>query len=225
MIIAIVPAFNEEKTIGEVVSRLKKQNIEVIVVDDGSKDKTSKIAKEKGAIVIKHEKNKGKGNAIKTGIEYVLDHFPNTKYIILIDADLQHLPEEAKKLIKKLDEGYDLVKGYRSWKTVPFRHKLGNYLWCFLFLIFFGKYVRDLGNGYMAMKLNTAKIIKNVLSGGYIIEAKILKECIKRKLKLAWVPVTVLYHKKSKILRGIKVVFGVAYWIFKEGLKYRIYGK
>lgn len=225
MIVAIVPAFNEEKTIGEVVKRLKKQKFKVVVVDDGSKDKTYEIAKKSGAIMVKHEKNKGKAFAVKTGIEYVINNLPNTKYIILIDADLQHLPEEAPRLIKKLEENYDLVKGYRSWKNVPFRHKLGNYFWSFLFLLFFGKYVRDLGNGYMAMKIETAKIIKDVLKGGYVIEARILKECIKRKLKLAWVPVTVEYYKKSKIVRGIKVVLGVSFWILKEGLKYRIYKK
>ncbi|MEM5830979.1 MAG: glycosyltransferase family 2 protein [Candidatus Aenigmatarchaeota archaeon] len=225
MKVAIVPAFNEEKTIDEVVKRLKKLNFEVIVVDDGSRDKTYEIAKKSGAIVIKHKKNKGKGFAIKTGIEYVIENLPNTKYIILIDADLQHLPEEAPRLIKKLEEGYDLVKGYRSWKDVPFRHKLGNYFWSFLFFLFFGKYIRDLGNGYIAMKFEAAKILRKVLSGGYIIEAKILKECIKNNLKLGFVPVTVKYYRKSRILRGIKVVFGVVFWIIKEGLKYRLSNK
>ncbi|MEM5828341.1 MAG: glycosyltransferase family 2 protein [Candidatus Aenigmatarchaeota archaeon] len=225
MIVAIVPAYNEEKTISEVVKRLKNQNFEVIVVDDCSKDKTFQKAKEAGAIVIRHERNMGKGFGLKSGIEYAFKIFPNAKYFVFIDADLQHIPEEAPRLIKKLEEGYDLAKGYRSWKNVPFRHKFGNYLWNFLFFIFFGLYVKDLGNGYMAMKAEIAKKIKNVLGGGYVIEAKILKECVKNKFKVAFVPVTVLYHKKSRITRGIKIVFKVAFWIIKEGIKYRIYGR
>jgi len=225
MKVAIVPAYNEEKTIGEVVRRLKKLNFEVVVVDDCSRDRTYEFAKKEGAIVIRHEKNRGKGFGLRSGIEYVLKNMPNAKYLLFIDADLQHLPEEAPRLIKKLEEGFDLVKGYRSWKNVPFRHKLGNYVWNFLFLIFFGLYVKDLGNGYMAMKIELAKKIKHVLGGGYIIEAKILKESIKSGAKIAFVPVTVVYRKKSRILRGLKIVFGVSFWIFKEGLKYRIYGK
>ncbi|MEM5821120.1 MAG: glycosyltransferase family 2 protein [Candidatus Aenigmatarchaeota archaeon] len=225
MIVAIVPAYNEEKTISEVVKRLKEQNFEVIVIDDCSKDKTYEKAKEAGAVVIRHEKNMGKGFGLRSGIEYAIKNFPNAKYLLFIDADLQHMPEEAPRLIKKLEEGYDLAKGYRSWKNVPFRHKIGNYLWNFLFYLFFGLYVKDLGNGYMAMKVEVAKKIKDVLGGGYIIEAKILKECVKNNFKVAFVPVTVLYHKKSRITRGLKIVFKVAFWIIKEGIKYRIYGK
>lgn len=223
MIVAVVPAYNEEKTIGEVIRRLKNLNYEIVVVDDGSKDKTYEIAKKFGAIVLKHEKNRGKGAALRSGLEYVINNFKDVKYVIFIDADLQHIPEESQKLIQKLEEGYDIVKGYRSWKNVPFRHKFGNYFWNLLFFLFFGKYIRDLGNGFLAMRIETAKIIKDILEGGYIVEAKILKECFKRNLKIAWINVTINYQKKSRIIRGIKIVLSVAWWILKEGLKYAIY--
>jgi glycosyltransferase involved in cell wall biosynthesis len=219
MIYAIIPAYNEEKTIEEVIKRVKKYAYPV-VVDDGSKDKTYEIAK-KHTIVIKHEKNMGKGYAVKTGIEYVLKNFKDIDAIVLIDADLQHLPEEIPKLVKKL-KIYDFVQGCRDWSKVPFRHKIANFLWRKVFNFFFNSDVKDLGNGFIAMKPFVAKEIVRDLGGGYIIEAKMLKKCIEKKFKVGYQKVTVVYNRKSKILRGIKVTFGVLIYIIREGIKYKL---
>ncbi len=218
MIYCVIPAYNEEQTIKEVILRVKKQGLIPIVVDDGSKDKTYEIAR-KYAIVLRHEKNKGKGNALKTGISYALEN--GAEKIVLIDADLQHLPEESHRLIKKLDEGYDFVMGFRNFRNVPFRHKLGNFVWRKAFNFFFGTNLKDSNNGFIAMNSKAAKTILPYLAGGYIIESRMLIACLKNGLKIAQVPVTVLYGKrKSKILRGIKVVFGVLAYIIREGLNY-----
>ena len=216
----VIPAYNEEKTIKEVVTRIKKQGLIPIVVDDGSKDKTYEIAK-KYAIVIRHEKNKGKGYALKTGISYALKK--RAKRILLIDADLQHLPEEAHRLLNALNYA-DFVMGFRNFANVPFRHKLGNFVWRKTFNLFFGTKLKDSNNGYIAMSRKAAKIILPYLTGGYIIEIRMLIACLKNNLKITQVPVTVLYNrKKSKILRGIKIVFSVLAYIIREGLNYRIF--
>ena len=219
MIVAIIPAYNEEKTIAEVIERVKKQNVLPIVVDNNSKDKTYEIAK-KLTITLKEEK-KGKGYAVRRGIEYALEKFRNLEAIILIDADLQHLPEEIPKFLEKLKH-YDFVQGCRDWRKVPLRHKAANFLWRTVFNILFGANVKDLGNGFIAMKLHVAKKIVKELGGGYIIEARMLKECIKNNFKIGYVRNTIVYEKKvSKILRGLKVTFGILFYIVKEGIKYR----
>ena len=219
MIYAIIPAYNEEKTIEEVIKRVKNYAFP-IVVDDGSKDRTFEIAK-KLAITIKHKRNMGKGFAVRSGIEFILKNYKDVEAIVLIDADLQHLPEEIPKLVKKL-KYYDFVQGCRNWKEVPFRHKFANFLWRLVFNIFFGANVKDLGNGFIAMKPYVAKSILNELGGGYIIEARMLKKCIENNFKIGYQKVTVKYYKKSRILRGIKVTFGILFYILKEGIKYRM---
>ena len=93
--IALVPAFNEEKTIREVITRLKNVNLNSIVVDDGSVDKTDEIAKKSGAIVIKHLQNKGKGKALKTGFKYISKNYRDVDNIVIVDSDLQYHPEES----------------------------------------------------------------------------------------------------------------------------------
>src|SRR3954466_6349446 len=90
---ALIPAYYEEKFIRDVASRARTQLDTVLVVDDGSTDKTSDEAKAAGVEVVKHEKNSGKGAAIKTGLRALLAR-PEIEYILILDGDGQHLPEE-----------------------------------------------------------------------------------------------------------------------------------
>ncbi|MFH7880952.1 MAG: glycosyltransferase family 2 protein [Candidatus Aenigmatarchaeota archaeon] len=214
---AIVPAYNEEKTIGEVIKRLKKLKFKVLVIDDGSKDKTYEIAKSLKVDVIRHEKNRGKGEALKTAFDFLKNKKFNS--CVIIDADMQFLPEEAPKIAKMVEKGYDIVMGARNWSKVPFRHKLGNFVWRLLFNFFFRTKLKDTNCGFIGLSKNAILKIENV-HGGYIIENSILIEGLKKNMKIVNIPVNVFYHKKSKILRGIRVVGGVSFFIIKEGIKY-----
>ncbi len=217
--VALVPAYNEEKNIGEVVRRLKKINYDkIIVVDDGSKDKTAEIAKKLGAIVLRHTKNKGKGEALRTGINYILKR-TEAEYAILIDADMQYNPEESEKFFDGLKK-YDFVIGYRNWKKVPFRHRLGNFVWRSFFNLFFKTKFKDTNCGFIGMNRRTMEKIKKDIHGGYIIENSMLVSAIKNNLKIGQVPVNVRYNKISGIKRGLRVVLGVLIFIILEGLKY-----
>jgi glycosyltransferase involved in cell wall biosynthesis len=217
---AIVPAYNEEKNIYEIVKRLRKMKFKVIVVDDGSKDRTYELAKKAGAIVLRHKTNKGKGEALKTAFEFARKR--KIKNFVIIDADLQYLPEEARKILEPIKRGEaDLVMGYRNWREVPFRHKLGNFVWKTLFNILYGTKFKDTNCGYTAFGERAIKEIKNI-HGGYIIENSILSDAIKNRIRVKQVPVKVFYHKKSGIKRGIRVVLGVLIFILKEGLKHKL---
>ena len=219
---ALVPAYNEEKNIEEVIRRLKKQNVNVLVVDDGSKDKTYIIAEKKGAIVLRHKKNKGKGEALKTGINY-LKKRKDVKYVAIVDADMQFLPEEIEKIFEPLKKNKaDMVMGKRNFKKVPFRHKLGNIIWRTTFNFLFGTKFEDTNCGYIGLSRKALEKIKRI-QGGYIIENCLLIEALKNKLRVEHVPVTVMYKKISGIKRGIRIVLGVLVFIIVEGLKYRLH--
>jgi len=94
---AIIPAYREEKHIGDVVRRTRQQLDHVLVVDDGSNDQTAQRAREAGAEVIVHSQNRGKGEAIKTGLRHWLDR--QFTHVVVLDADGQHLPEEIDRFI------------------------------------------------------------------------------------------------------------------------------
>src|SRR5438105_1893901 len=94
---AVIPAYNEEKHIGEVVRRTRQKLDDVLVVDDGSADETAERAREAGAEVTVHEKNLGKGETIKTGLRHWLDR--QFDFVIILDADGQHPPEEIDRFV------------------------------------------------------------------------------------------------------------------------------
>ncbi len=218
--IVLIPAYNESKNIKEIVSRVKKLGYTPLVIDDYSKDNTSQLAKEAGAVVVRHEVNKGKGEGIKTGFQYIFKN-RKEKYVVLLDADLQYIPEDIPKVIEELQKNQaDFVMGYRDWSLVPLRHRLGNLAWRVSFNLLFGTKMKDTNCGFMAMTVETAKKIKRI-HGGYIIDNHIVSQVVKNKLKIGQVPVTIFYNHKSGVNRGIRMVLGVLFFIIKEGLKYR----
>lgn len=221
--IALIPTFNEEKNIREVILNMKKYpNIDVIVIDDGSTDATPEIVKKMGVILVRHKVNKGKGEALNTGFRYILEKHKKAKYVVLIDADQQYHPNDAPRLLKLLEDGEaDFVMGYRNWRNKPFRHLLGNFVWRTTFNILFGTRFKDTNCGFMALTTDTIRKIGKV-HGGYIIENSMLAKAVKKKLRVKQIPVNVSYGHISKIPRGIRVVAGVWFFIVKEGIKYRL---
>lgn len=124
--LALIPCYNEEATIGEVVLKAKHYVDQVLVVDDDSSDKTTMIALDVGAVVLSHLMNKGKGAAIKTGFSYALAQgFDN---VVTIDGDGQHDPGEIPIVLSELSRnGHDIMIGTRFGHSteMPFWRKIG----------------------------------------------------------------------------------------------------
>ena len=108
---AIIPAYFEEKHIGEVVERTLRQLDHVLVVDDGSSDATAANARAAGGEVIVHERNAGKGEAIKTGLRHWQER--GLRHVLILDGDGQHLPEEITRSIAAAPKGAQLIVGNR----------------------------------------------------------------------------------------------------------------
>ena len=107
----IIPAKNEAASIGEVVGRIRSDfpKVEIIVVDDGSTDRTAALAEERGANVVSHPQSLGNGAAVKAGARAATGEI-----LVFLDADGQHDPADIPRLLEKLDEGYAMVVGARS---------------------------------------------------------------------------------------------------------------
>ncbi|MFH1824895.1 MAG: glycosyltransferase family 2 protein [Candidatus Firestonebacteria bacterium] len=159
-ILAIIPAFKEEKNIAVVISKLIKTGYDVIVVDDGSPDKTKEIALKEGAIVIKHCINMGYGVSLQTG--YIYANEKGYDYVIQLDADGQHDPKDTTSILAPiLNNEADLVIGSRflgnSYK-VPFTRKMGIKFFDFIMFLCTGNKFTDCTSGYQAMNSKVVKL-------------------------------------------------------------------
>ena len=211
-IFVVIPAYNEENNIQKVISEAKKYISNIIVVDDGSKDKTSKEAKKENIIVLKHIINMGKGAALKTGCDYAIKQ--GADKIIVLDADAQHEPSQIPIFINELNDA-NIVLGYRSLsKEMPFILKLGNWFINKTIKLLYGINLHDTQCGYRAFTADAYKKIRWKVSN-YSMESEMIANIGKRNLKYKEIPIKTIYADKYKgttIIDGIKIVYNLFWW-------------
>lgn len=202
LVVAVMPAYNEEKTVAEAVRRTRKYVDRVIVVDDCSRDTTQKEAKKAGALVIRHNVNKGLGSALRTGFVQALKM--KASVVITIDADGQHNPDEIPILLAKINEGYDFVLGSRNLSKYPFIKKFGNFFLQSATNFISGTSLKDTESGFRAIK--AAALRKMYLkSERYEIAVEIAFEVGRNNLKATNVPISSpIYVKGVGMLDGVK---------------------
>jgi glycosyltransferase involved in cell wall biosynthesis len=212
----VIPAYNEEKRVGKVLDELKKFKIPIIVVDDGSKDKTSNVSSQRGILVLRHRINLGKGAALKTGCTYAFSK--GAEAVIMLDSDGQHPVDDLTKFVEKLEtKEYEVILGFRSSGLgVPLDRYMGNKIASLVVKFLFGIYFADLICGYRAITREGFEKL-NWESSGYGVETEMAVLIAKRRLKYCEVPVQTLYYDKFKgvtILDSFGVLFDVLKWRF-----------
>jgi glycosyltransferase involved in cell wall biosynthesis len=218
----LLPAYNEEKNIQSVIRDVKKYlpDSEILVVDDGSRDKTYQLASRMGVKVLKHEKNRGKGEALKSGFKYFLNR--HIDFVVVIDTDRQFAVKDGLKILNALESGKgDFVGGYRIPSDIPYANRAGNFLWRIIFNLFFGTKLKDIGCGFIGLNKNALKKMKNVY-GGYIIESSMLINCINKKLGVFQVPVKVYYknyYERLSIKKFSNMFLTVSLFIVVNGMR------
>ena len=212
-ITAIIPALNEEISIGSMVIKTKKYADHVIVVDDGSTDDTAEIARIAGAYVIVHAKNGGKGEALKTGFREACKN--GTKVIVTIDADGQHDPNEIPKVVEPiLSRGFDMVIGsrYLNGNSIPLYRRIGQKILDRATNMNSGICVTDTQSGFRAFAVSTAPIFK-FGQNGFSIESDMLAEAANAGLKIEEVDIGVRYDvdcsTENPIKHGLKVLVNI----------------
>jgi len=199
--VAVIPAFNEEKMVGEIVRRTKMYVDKIIVVNDCSRDNTKKEAKKAGAIVVNHSVNKGLGASLRDGFATALKMNPDI--IITLDADGQHLPEDIPKFIDKINRGYDFVLGARDLSKYPLVKKIGNFFLNAATNFISGTNLKDTESGFRAFRKNALEKLQ-LKSDRYQIAVEIVFEVGRNNLKTANVPIKIpLYVKGVGVIDGI----------------------
>lgn len=214
-ITVVIPAYNESRYIGRFLDSLLTVTNNIVVVDDGSRDKTKTIVESKGVKCLSHMVNLGKGAALKTGCDYAFSSGADA--VVIMDGDDQHVPADLKLFEKALKNGANIVLGVRTLDAhFPLFRMLGNKSLSILINLFFGKYIADIPSGFKAM---TKKAYKDLTwhSTNYEVETEIAVRIAKSKLNFVEVPISTVYHDKDygfNLLDAARIILKIPYWLW-----------
>lgn len=204
-LLIICPAYNEDMFIEPLISQIKKHinpNDEIVVIDDGSTDRTVDVLKSSKVKIISHSKNYGKGMAIRTGLKYFLETKHN--YVLFMDGDGQHEPKDIIKFrtcfVKKNAEVV-IASRFRTntWqRNMPFSRKFSNLLTRFgLWILYNGFVIEDSQNGFRGY---TRKVAESLIfeTNGYEAETEILIDAYLKGFSFDVVPIESIYHEHHR---------------------------
>ncbi|HEY8550837.1 MAG TPA: glycosyltransferase family 2 protein [Vicinamibacterales bacterium] len=203
-IAALIPAFNEAGRIARVVEGVRPHVDTVLVVDDGSEDGTGAAAEAAGAEVVRHDANRGKGHAVRTGLEALLPRA--FTHVLFMDGDLQHRPEDVPGLVAEAAaSNADVVVGARVFDRarMPRSRYYSNVIGSRALAGFTGVPVSDSQSGFRLIRTDVLRRIR-LTSTKYEIETEMLIRLAKLGVSIREVPVTLAYEGARSKLRPIR---------------------
>ena len=217
LVVITIPAYNEEKTIGAVISEIQlvmnhtKYRYKIIVVNDGSTDRTKEIAENLHAKVYSHKRNKGLHETFKSEIKYCL--LEKADIIVHTDADGQYPAEFIPQLIKEIEEGYDLVLGSRfagKITAMPLVNRLGNIAFAKVFTHLTQMKITDSTTGFRAFTREVAQDIPFTTNFTYTHEQLI--RAARLQFRIKEIPIDTRETRKSKLMNG-PLDYAIKAWI------------
>ncbi len=212
--VVLVPAFNESKSLGSLIPEIRRYLPEVLVIDDGSTDESARVAARAGASVLRHSKNSGKGAALQTGFQYVLEK--GYEGCLVIDGDGQHSPKDIPLFLKAAEEtSAAMVIGNRMGdvRYMPIVRRLTNRLMSSVLSYLLKENIPDTQCGYRYIRSNLLKTIE-LQSLRYDIESELSIEARRNGFHITSVPIQTIYsNEKSGIhpfrdtLRFLKLLY------------------
>jgi len=217
-VVITIPAYNEQDTIGNVIKSIydamksSKYQYKVLVVDDGSKDKTAEVARDQGAVVYSNPKNYGLAETFKTETKKALGL--KADVIVHIDADMQYQPKEISILLKEIERGYDLVLGSRFKGTIesmPIIKKFGNKAFSRVISNITRIKISDAQTGFRAFTKEVAEKI-TIISDHTYTQEQIIRAA-KEKFRIKEVPVYFAKRKDKSRLISNPLGYASRAWI------------
>jgi glycosyltransferase involved in cell wall biosynthesis len=204
-IAAVIPAYNEEKHIGDVVRRTRQKLDDVLVVDDGSRDNTVDHAREAGAEVIVHPENRGKGETIKTGLRHWQER--QVDFVIILDADGQHRPEEIDRFLAAAlsEDEPKLILGNRmkDVSSMPRLRKIVNHWMSQRISALCGQEIPDTQCGFRMLH---RQLIPDLLGGAarFEYETEMLIVASRKGFRIDSVPISTVYSDEVSSIHPVR---------------------
>lgn len=216
----VIPAKNEESSIANVLNRitetLKHHTIEILVINDGSTDKTASAASEAGAKVITHPYSKGNGAAIKAGARAATG-----ETIVFMDADGQHKPEDIPRLLEEIEQGYDLVVGARQKGSQASKGRaIANAIYNKFASYMTGHKVEDLTSGFRAVNAKKFKEFLSLLPNGFSYPTTSTMAFFRAGYSVTYVPIHAEQREGQSHIKPLKDGVRFLMIIFKVGTLY-----
>jgi glycosyltransferase involved in cell wall biosynthesis len=211
--VAVIPAYNEERFIGSLVLAVQAHVDQIVVVDDGSSDRTAEIAHKAGAIVVRHRMNQGKAAAVNTGFAYIRHSQPRA--VVMLDGDGQHCADDIPFVIEPiLKHEADLVIGSRFMDIkshIPVYRRVGQHTLTLATNLASGVRITDSQSGYRAF---SAQAIERMSFGrrGFSLESEMQFLAREYHLRIVEVPIKVIYAepaKRNPMRHGMQVINGI----------------
>jgi glycosyltransferase involved in cell wall biosynthesis len=240
MITVILPAYNEEEGISNVIGGIKELHLEceILVIDDASTDNTAGIASEAGARVIQHPYNKGNGASIKTGIREAKGDI-----IVMMDADGQHAPKDILSLVKDIGK-YDMVVGARDKNSEGSSHRnIANKIYNLFATYLCGVKILDLTSGFRAVKKDIVKKFLYLFPNRFSYPTTITMSLIRAGYNVKYVPISasrrigrskinllkdgvrffIIMFRIATLFKPLKIFLPVSFFCILLGLGYYAY--
>ena len=218
--LVIIPAYNEEKLLKDVLRRVHQQTDEFVVINDGSADKTADVASAAGAIVLDRGYNCGKGQSLRDGFDYALKHGYDA--VIMLDANGQHAPEKIPEFIARYQEKSDkLIIGARNYKDIPLRRRIPNQIGKFLFSAAVGKDIPDNQSGFRLVDEELMREMLNTKESGFQFEVEMIALCIAKNWEIGWISIPTIYGEEKSKQKAVDQIFGfpVICWKARQLIK------
>jgi len=203
-ICVVIPTFNESRAIGGLVTRIRNAGYDVIVVDDGSLDKTVDIARESGAFVITHKENQGKGATLKQGFAYAIGMAYDA--VVIMDGDGQHNPKDIPRFVEAAESsGADMVIGNRmeNARSMPAIRWMTNKWMSNSISKISGCYIPDTQCGFRLIRRELLEKIK-LSTSKYDTESEILIKAGKAGYKMVSIPIKSVYSGEVSTIHPVK---------------------
>jgi glycosyltransferase involved in cell wall biosynthesis len=201
---ALVPAFNEVRSISRVVTGAAASVARVLVVDDGSTDGTGEAAAAAGAEVMRLDRNSGKGTAIRAGLSRVFES--DATHVVFMDGDLQHRPEEIPRLLAAAEStGAAMVIGERLFvrNAMPAARYWANVLGSWALATLMGVDLVDTQSGFRVVRLDVLRHI-DIEATGYEFETELVVKLARRGAHIARVPIKAVYGTEKSKIRPVR---------------------